>query len=116
MRRAEVQHRPAGGAPMTIPRRSNPPLNVVFSYARIDVEHVRALDTHLALHRRLGLIKTWTDLAIVPGAEWNEVIASKLETADIILLMISSDYVESKYAYEIEMEIAMRRHREGVAR
>lgn len=48
--------------------------------------------------------------------EWDQVINDKLEKADLILLLISSDFINSKYAYGIEMNRAISRHAEKNAR
>src|SRR6185369_16383036 len=73
------------------------------------------LDKHLAPLRRLGLISDWCDNDIVPGDKWAEEIAQKLKSADIVLLLVSADFVNSKYAYEIELAEAMNRHDAGAA-
>ena len=62
---------------------------------------------------RSGLIRGWYDNEILPGAEFEQEIADKLAAADIVLLLISPDFVASKYCYEIELQQAMERHAKG---
>ncbi|MCH8830615.1 MAG: toll/interleukin-1 receptor domain-containing protein, partial [Planctomycetes bacterium] len=64
---------------------------------------------HLAPLVRIGLIHEWYDHEILPGAEWEQEIADKLQEADIILLLISPDFAASKYCFEIELQAAMQR-------
>src|SRR5205085_8494618 len=53
---------------------------------------------------------------ISPGREWARDIDTHLNTADIILLLVSSDFMASNYCYGIEMKRAMERHTTGEAR
>ncbi|HYM61611.1 MAG TPA: toll/interleukin-1 receptor domain-containing protein, partial [Thermoanaerobaculia bacterium] len=73
------------------------------------------LEKHLAVLRRMSLITDWCDNQIIPGDEWAEEIAQKLKEADIVLLLISPDFVSSKYCYEIELDEAMNKHEAGTA-
>lgn len=50
---------------------------------------------------------------IVPGAEWNEEIGAQLEKANIVVLLVSSDFLDSDYCYTVEMERALTRHKAG---
>jgi internalin A len=62
------------------------------------------------------LLETWSDRKITPGQEWAGEIDKALERADIILLLISSDFIASNYCYEIEMKRALERHETKEAR
>jgi internalin A len=91
-------------------------LRVFVSYAHKD-EVLRAeLDTHLKLMQRQRVIDIWHDRRIPPGDEWEKQIDEELEHADLILLLISADFLASDYCYDIEVERAMARHRAGEAR
>lgn len=85
-------------------------LRVFFSYARIDKRQREKLGKHLAPLERLDLIRSWYDNEILPGAKFEQEIADKLAEADIVLLLISPDFVASKYCYEVELQAAMQRH------
>lgn len=85
------------------------PIEVFFSYSRKDKELRDELDTHLALLKRRG-ITTWHDCQIVAGSEWEEEINRRIKTADIILLLISSDFIASNYCYEKELPDILKRH------
>ena len=70
---------------------------------------------HLVPLRRMNLIDVWQDRKIDPGKEWEPAIIKELEQADIVLLLISIDFINSEFCYEREMERAMERHDGGEA-
>jgi len=94
---------------------SDKPVKVFISYAHRDQKLVRALQAHLSLLRREGIIEDWHDRMISPGTAWESAVSSYLETADLILLLISPDFMASDYCYNIEMRKAMERHSAGEA-
>ncbi|MGD1859759.1 MAG: COR domain-containing protein, partial [Leptolyngbyaceae cyanobacterium] len=85
-------------------------LSVFISYSHKDNALREELETHLKILQRQGMIQTWSDRCILPGDEWKDEIDDKLNRADIILLLISSDFIASDYCYDIEMKRAMERH------
>lgn len=88
-------------------------LNIFFAYARENSDLRNRLDKHLATLKRNKHVKTWFDGKIESGREWENEIYNALETADIVLLLISADFISSDYCYEIEMENALERHKNG---
>lgn len=90
-------------------------LNVFFAYSHRDRELKSELERHLSQLRRNKTIETWSDNELIAGQVWEEEIQKKLEAADIILLLISSDFLASDYCTNIEMEKALERHRSGTA-
>src|SRR5215208_378917 len=91
------------------------PLRIFCSYAHEDEAYVGALRTSLRPLERQGLIEWWHDREIIPGQEWREAIDENLQAADIILLLISPDFMASDFAYEEEMLQAIARHERGDA-
>jgi eukaryotic-like serine/threonine-protein kinase len=91
------------------------PLTLFYSYAREDEALRDALEKHLSLLHRQGLISSWSDRQIVPGTEWSQDIDAHLDTAEIILLLISPDFLASDYCYSVEMQRALERHAHGEA-
>jgi hypothetical protein len=91
------------------------PISVFFSYSREDLDLRNKLGKHLRSLERQGVITSWYDRQIQAGSEWKEEIEHHIHTADIILLLISSDFIDSKYCYEIEMPQAIDRHDAGEA-
>jgi len=64
----------------------------------------------------VGLIEAWHDRKIEAGSDWKEQIDKNLEDADIILLLVSADFIASDYCYEKEMTRALERHERNEAR
>ncbi len=89
---------------------------VFFSYSHEDEALRDQLEKHLTLLKREGVIETWHDRRIGAGGAIAEEIDAALETADIVLLLVSSDFLASDYCHDIEMHRALERHAAGLAR
>ena len=92
-----------------------PAIEVFFSYAHEDETMRVQLEKHLTTMKRLGQITGWHDNKIIAGSEWDREINIHLNTAQIILLLISSDFIASDYCYSIQMKRALARHEAGDA-
>lgn len=91
-------------------------IKVFLSYAHQDEKFQKELDEHLGALKHENLIEAWWDHQILPGSNWSEEIAQHLEEADLILLLVSSAFLNSTYCYEKEMRRAIERHEAGTAR
>jgi hypothetical protein len=89
--------------------------SVFFSYSHADEKLRDQLDKQLSLLKRQGVIETWHDRRIGAGEELVRAIDTKIESCDIILLLVSSDFLNSDYCYDVEMTRAMERHAAGSA-
>jgi hypothetical protein len=87
-----------------------------FSYSHKDEGLRDKLEVHFAMLKRQGVIETWHDRRIVAGDDFAGRIGEELERADIILLLVSPDFLASDYCYDIEMTRAIERHQAGEAR
>src|SRR5215475_7058726 len=92
------------------------PVEVFFSYSHKDEDLQNELSKHLAMLKRQRVITAWHDRRIGAGKEWENEIDERLNSADIILLLISSDFLASDYCYDVEVTTAMKRHNDGEAR
>jgi hypothetical protein len=93
---------------MAIP--ASQPIELFYCYARKDHALRDKLDAHLAPLRRLRPITIWHDGEIVPGTSWEREVEMHLNTANIILLLISPAFMQSDYCYSKEMKRALERH------
>ena len=91
------------------------PVKIFFCYAREDEPLLNKLKSHLRPLQREGLIEVWYDRDISAGTEWEQEIKERLNTADIILLLVSPDFMDSDYCYGIEMKRALERRARGEA-
>ncbi|MDQ2886316.1 MAG: toll/interleukin-1 receptor domain-containing protein [Chloroflexota bacterium] len=92
------------------------PYEVFISYSHKDSSFLSELQNHLVNLRKQKFISTWNDKDISPGTEWKKQIMDRLNSAQIILLLISSDFMASDFCYSVEMERAMQRHDADEAR
>ncbi|HSK71710.1 MAG TPA: TIR domain-containing protein, partial [Pyrinomonadaceae bacterium] len=90
-------------------------VRLFYSYSHKDETLRNELETHLKILERQGLISSWNDRQIGAGDEWKKEIDKNLESADIILLLVSADFIASDYCYEIEMKRAVERHKKDDA-
>jgi internalin A len=90
--------------------------SVFISYSHKDDDLRAELDTHLKLFQRLKLISVWHDRRIAPSDEWKASIDGNLERAEVVLLLVSADFLASDYCYDLEMKKALERHDAGAAR
>jgi hypothetical protein len=91
-------------------------LRVFVSYSHADEGLKDRLLQHLKPLERLGLISSWHDRMIKPGDTFGEVISKELESAEIVLLLVSVDFINSKYCYEVELNRALEQQQSGKTR
>ncbi len=86
-----------------------------FSYSHKDEKLRDELAKQLKLLERQGLLSSWHDRQIGAGQEWANQINEHARSADIILLLISPDFLASDYCFDMEMRAALERHDRGDA-
>jgi tetratricopeptide (TPR) repeat protein len=96
--------------------RSIKPLKLFYCYTPEDKRLRNELDIHLSNLKRQYHIIAWSDREISPGMEKQKEVDAQLDTAQIILLLISPSFMASDYCYSIEMKHALERHEAGKAR
>ena len=82
-------------------------LRLFCSYAHEDQALLEEMRRHLSVLERSGLIAGWDDRMITAGADWEGSILEALEGADVILLLISADFLASDYCWDVEMRRAL---------
>lgn len=81
------------------------------SYSHKDAGLRDVFQENLALLEQDGLLTWWFDGKIIPSTEWDKEIRSELEQADIIVFLISTNFLNSSYIQGVEMERALDRRR-----
>ncbi|MGI8685467.1 MAG: toll/interleukin-1 receptor domain-containing protein [Acidimicrobiales bacterium] len=85
------------------------------SYSRRDVKFVDALRGHLsALSEWQGRVTVWWDGAIETGAEWRAELLNELDSADIVVFLVSRDLLASEFVRTIEVARALVRMEGGL--
>jgi hypothetical protein len=90
--------------------------SLFFSYSHKDEALRDRLERHLAALKREDTISTWHDRRITAGDVLGKRIDENLESADIILLLVSPHFLASDYCHEVEMQCALTRNAVGTAR
>jgi hypothetical protein len=90
-------------------------VKIFTSYAHEDEGLKGELDKFLKVLKRSGKIATWNDRELIAGQEWNENIMYELREANIILLLVSVDFIASDFIWDNELVEAMKRHEAGTA-
>ncbi len=89
------------------------PVRIFLSYAPEDVEHKNCLSKLLAPLRRNKTLTTWDEQEIKPGEIWAESVNHALEQAELIILLVSSDFLASDYLMEDKLPKMERRRMKG---
>ncbi len=91
------------------------PVKVFISYAHADEKHCNDLKDHLSVLLYNKDIEIWYDRHLIPGETWDETIREKLQTADLILLLVSVNMLKSRYILEVELEKALQQRAAGTS-
>lgn len=91
-------------------------IKIFFCYAREDERLKDELEKHLSTLKRRGLITALYDRQIPPGIEWIHEIDKHMNASQIILLLVSPDFLASDFCYDVELKCAIERHEIGEAR
>jgi internalin A len=87
---------------------------VFISYTSADAKHRDELLVRLKpLKETHGLLESWDDRCIPPGGDWDGVIRDELETADVVLLLVSARFVNSAYVRDVEIRRSLERAQSG---
>ena len=91
------------------------PVSLFYSYAHEDEALREELCGHLKILERRKLVSPWHDREIQAGEDWNQRISDELQMADLVLLLVSTDFINSDYIFGKELTVAMQRHAAGMA-
>src|SRR5256885_10086944 len=79
-------------------------IELFYCYAREDKALRDELEKHLSPLKRLYALRNWHDREILPGEDWEQVIDTHLNSAHLILLLVSPDFMNSDYCYGKEVQ------------
>ncbi|HNL06763.1 MAG TPA: TIR domain-containing protein [Chitinophagales bacterium] len=89
------------------------PKDIFISYSKFDLRYLNELRTHLSPMVKNNKIRPWDDTDLMAGDAWDKAIRTRLNQADIILLLLSSDFLATEYIWENELQPALERHKAG---
>jgi len=88
---------------------------IFISYSHRDETYKDEFRKMIRPMEREGQWKIWDDRWLLPGDNWNREILRHLSEANVIILMVTSDFFNSDFIYDIEMSRAIQRHEAGDA-
>lgn len=91
----------------------NNKIKLFISYSHKDKEHCTELVKHLNMLEKANLVDSWEDGELLPGDNWDEVIKQNLNEADIVLFLLSIDFMNSNYIDQNEIQAAVEKHNKG---
>src|SRR5687768_9880622 len=77
--------------------------SVFISYSHKDEVWKDRLASHLGVLEKQELLDLWDDRRIEAGEEWFEEIEAAIEDADVAVLLVSADFLNSKFILEEEV-------------
>jgi len=85
------------------------------SYSHQDGNHKKSFEKHLSALKNNGSIEAWSDTKIPAGGNIDREVDSNLVNSDIIIHLVSPDFISSDYCYNIEAKKAREMHDSGEA-
>src|SRR5215469_3632365 len=71
------------------------------------------LTAHLTPLRRARKLTIWFDVQIQAGSDWKLEVEKQLKEADLILLLVSADFIQSDYCYNLQLTQALNHYEAG---
>jgi tetratricopeptide (TPR) repeat protein len=88
---------------------------VFISYSHKDEDWKNRLQTHLAVLEMQELLSVWDDRKIAGGEDWYPEIEQAIQSAHVAILLISADFLSSKFIQGKEVPpLLQRRKNEGL--
>ncbi|MDA1015201.1 MAG: toll/interleukin-1 receptor domain-containing protein [Planctomycetota bacterium] len=88
-------------------------LRVFVSYSRRDSGFFDELVVHLSILQRQGIIDVWHEGRIRAGQSWKSEVAEQIELADVIILLVSADFLASDFCWDFELTRILERQDRG---
>ena len=71
------------------------------------------LPVHLTPLMRAGMLKPWSDKEIKTGDNWRDEIRKALESADVIVALITADFLASDFIMDVELRSVLEKADKG---
>ena len=101
------------GAPAVKPSQA---VTLFCSYAKPDARLRKQFERSIVHLLQAGRIDLWHDDEILAGTERDKTIKERLAAAQLIVLLISPDYLQTAFLQTSELDQALQRHRKQKAR
>lgn len=91
-------------------------LKMFISYSHKDKFFLNELTKHLKTLEQRGIIEKWHDGELVAGDHINSEIEEHLLDADLVVFLVSADFISSYYCFEVELKKTFDRLYDGAVR
>lgn len=71
-------------------------VDLFYSYCHKDARYRQSMEKALALLKRNGLLKSWSDQSILPGQSISKTVREKMDRADIMVFLLSQNFFASE--------------------
>lgn len=89
---------------------------IFIAYAREDASYLERFRKPLNVLRRNGHCRIFFDGEIIPGERWDDRLKAELHQADIFVLLVTDDFLDSDYINDVELPKALEKEKAGKAK
>ncbi|WP_316831846.1 leucine-rich repeat domain-containing protein [Pedobacter aquatilis] len=83
--------------------------NIFISYSSVDIQLLKELLSHLSVLEKTGQISIWHCQMLQAGEKWDDKIKKQLRDADVVIFLVSSNFLQSDYIWDIEIKSTIER-------
>ena len=94
-------------------------LKIFISYAKNDynlmtaIEHCCKEIKQIKFNNQIYTIDVWCDHHLLPGESWKSEITNRIKDADVILFLLSTNFLKSDFIINTEIPLAIKRKQES---
>ena len=92
----------------------NPEIKIFISYSKSDKDSLDVLRKHLTPMIDSGKATVWYDGDLAPGSQWDTELKRNLSASDIVLFLVSKDFLATKYIWTEEVTPTIERSKQGL--
>ncbi len=89
-------------------------VKIFISYCHCDERYAKKLINHLSVLVKNKLVEYWYDRCIDGGQLWNKKIMDELNDSQIVILLVSADFLALQFCYDIEYKLAEEKNKKIV--
>ena len=88
-------------------------LSIFVSYAHADTKWLKEFDPQLKGLEHYAKVERFDDRKLLGGDPWNAEVKASLERANIILLLVTANFIGSEYIHRVELPAALKRRQDN---
>lgn len=92
------------------------PKKLFISYSSRNAAFIKRFITHLEILKAAGLIDPWYDRMIESGTKWDDSIRAEMRSSDVIIFLLSPDFLATEYIMKTEIPLAIEQHKNDVSK